>query len=92
MEMEKEKRSQTGLASFAILFGGAVWGIYWLPLQMIDEAGVTDFWAIILLMLFSAVAFFGAAFLAGGGLASRIQVTKGAKFVTAGQGSRFVKP
>ena len=30
--------------------------------------------------------------LAGGGLASRIQVTKGAKFVTAGQGSRFVKP
>ncbi len=38
----------------ATLIGSAIWGLIWLPLQSIESAGISNFWAIVLIQ-FSAV-------------------------------------
>lgn len=45
------------LASLAILLGGAVWGLYWLPINHINANGVGSYWAIVLVMAVTVAAF-----------------------------------
>lgn len=39
----------TGLASAIIFLCASAWGIYWIPLRMIDETGVTGGWSVVAL-------------------------------------------
>ncbi|MEK9941158.1 MAG: DMT family transporter [Gammaproteobacteria bacterium] len=34
-----------GLARAACLFGGAIWGLYWIPLRELDASGISGVWA-----------------------------------------------
>ena len=36
----------TRLASLALFFGASVWGVYWVPLRMLDGMGVAGGWAV----------------------------------------------
>ncbi|MEO1192480.1 MAG: DMT family transporter [Pseudomonadota bacterium] len=36
-------------AKWAGVFGGLVWGTFWVPVRLLDEAGVTGLWAVALL-------------------------------------------
>ncbi len=37
--------SSHGLAKFACIYAGAIWGIFWIPLRGINEVGVHNLWA-----------------------------------------------
>jgi len=36
-------------ASMSVLFGAGIWGIYWIPLRYLEEAGVSGAWPVVLL-------------------------------------------
>lgn len=36
------------LAMFAVAASGAAWGVYWMPLRALDNAGITGVWSIVL--------------------------------------------
>ncbi len=40
-----EKWSTIALARFACLYAGAIWGIFWIPLRAINEAGIHVLWS-----------------------------------------------
>ena len=40
-----EKWSTIALARFACLYAGAIWGIFWIPLRAINEAGIHGLWS-----------------------------------------------
>ena len=37
--------STNGLAKFACIYAGAIWGIFWIPLRGVNEVGVHNLWA-----------------------------------------------
>ncbi len=39
------KEGHQGLARVVCLFGGAIWGLYWIPLRELDAAGILGVWA-----------------------------------------------
>ena len=39
-EFLMEKWSTIALARFACLYAGAIWGIFWIPVRAINEAGI----------------------------------------------------
>jgi len=39
------KEGSPSLARIACLLGGAVWGVFWIPLRNLDEAGISGAWA-----------------------------------------------
>ena len=39
------KEGNPSLARIACLLGGAVWGVFWIPLRNLDEAGISGAWA-----------------------------------------------
>ena len=41
--------------AFAVTAGAAVWGLFWIPLRFLDEAGVTGLWAIALVVAIASV-------------------------------------
>ncbi len=49
--------TRPGLASAAVLGSAAIWGLYWLPLRSIEEAGLTGGWV---MALFNVPALIGA--------------------------------
>ncbi len=42
-------------AKFAVFLGGALWGLFWIPLRALDEAGVTGAWATLAYFLGPAI-------------------------------------
>ncbi|MCH1478064.1 MAG: EamA family transporter, partial [Arenicellales bacterium] len=44
-----------GLARVACLLGGAVWGLYWIPLRTLDSTGISGAWASALFNLIALV-------------------------------------
>ena len=42
-------------ASFALLFGGAMWGLYWIPVRLFEERGLTGPWPGIVMYLAAAL-------------------------------------
>ncbi len=38
----------TSLATLAVTFGAAIWGIYWWPLRYIEQLGMTGLWTVVL--------------------------------------------
>jgi drug/metabolite transporter (DMT)-like permease len=48
------KRTET-LAKLACAYSGMVWGLFWIPLRALDEAGVTGAWATALFYLVPAL-------------------------------------
>ena len=49
------REGHTGLARVACLIGGAVWGLYWIPLRSLDAAGISGIWATALIHLIPLV-------------------------------------
>lgn len=41
--------------AFAVIAGAAVWGLFWIPLRYLDEAGITGLWSIALVMATSSI-------------------------------------
>jgi drug/metabolite transporter (DMT)-like permease len=39
------RTSPTLLAAFAVAFSGAMWGVWWLPLRAVEEAGAEGLWS-----------------------------------------------
>ena len=67
------KEGHQGLARVVCLFGGAIWGLYWIPLRELDAAGIVGVWAtgafhLIPLALLIPVAFFRRQYWRDGGL------------------------
>ncbi len=44
MNSAKKSKSNDVLPSIAIVFGGVMWGLYWLPLRAVGEGGLTGAW------------------------------------------------
>ena len=40
-----EKWSTIALARFACLYAGAIWGIFWIPVRAINDAGIHGLWS-----------------------------------------------
>lgn len=49
------REGHTGFARIACLIGGAVWGLYWIPLRSLDAAGISGIWATALIHLIPLV-------------------------------------
>ena len=45
MQLFEHHRYSTSSATVGIAVGGAVWGIYWIPLRLLDAGGITGAWA-----------------------------------------------
>ncbi len=43
------------LAMLAVAFSGFAWGLFWIPLRALDQAGITGVWAIVLFYLLPAL-------------------------------------
>lgn len=41
--------------AFAVTAGAAVWGLFWIPLRYLDEAGITGLWAVALVMATASI-------------------------------------
>ena len=66
------KLANENLAMLAVALSAFAWGIYWIPLRAMDEAGITGAWSIVMfnalpvMMLFPVFAMRGRAFFFGG--------------------------
>ena len=43
-------------ARLACAYGGLVWGVFWIPLRALDDAGISDVWATVVFYLFPFMA------------------------------------
>jgi len=41
--------------AFAVTAGAAVWGLFWIPLRYLDEAGITGLWSVALVMATASI-------------------------------------
>jgi len=46
----------TQRASLACLYAGAVWGVFWYPLKVLENSGISGVWATAVYFFVSAVA------------------------------------
>ncbi|MDX1401006.1 MAG: DMT family transporter, partial [Kiloniellales bacterium] len=66
------KLNRSNTAKLACLYAGAVWGIYWVPLRLLDSAGIPGVWATVVFYLVPVLLLFPlylkrkASFLSGG--------------------------
>ncbi|MDP6166282.1 MAG: DMT family transporter [Gammaproteobacteria bacterium] len=49
----------SNFASMSVLFGAAVWGIYWLPLRYLEDMGISGAWPVALLNIAPVFLFVG---------------------------------
>ena len=42
------KWSTIGLARFACLYAGAIWGIFWIPLRALEHQGIAGIWSVVM--------------------------------------------
>ena len=55
MRSKVSRTSVESLAMIAVAAAGLAWGIFWIPLRALDEAGITGVWAVVLFYLLPAV-------------------------------------
>ncbi len=47
MSFSPDKSNETN-AKLACMYGGLIWGVFWIPLRLLDKAGFSDAWATVI--------------------------------------------
>ena len=56
MPLTGNKNTKTDKAgAIAVAAGSAIWGLFWIPLRYLDDAGITGLWAVAVVMAAASI-------------------------------------